>query len=42
MTHQRVAGHVGEADPLRSPDFEIGLAETFAHLADSENRMKLQ
>src|SRR4029077_10173595 len=29
MTHQRVASHVGERGPLRSPDFEIGLAETF-------------
>jgi hypothetical protein len=29
MTHQRVAGHVGEPAPFRSPDFEIGLAETF-------------
>jgi hypothetical protein len=42
MTHQRVAGDVDEAAPRRSPDFEIGMAETFAHLADSGNMMKLQ
>jgi hypothetical protein len=42
MTHQRVAGHVGERGPLRSPDFEIGLAETFENLADFENIMELQ
>ena len=42
MTHQRVAGHVGERGPLRSPDFEIGLVETFTHLADSKNIMELQ
>jgi len=34
--------HVGDRDPRRSPDFEIGVAENFAHLADSRNMMKLQ
>jgi hypothetical protein len=28
MTHERVGGHVGELAPDRSPDLEIGLAET--------------
>jgi hypothetical protein len=42
MTHQRVAGHVGDRAPFCSPDFEIGQAETFGHLADSKNIMKLQ
>jgi len=42
MTHERVAGHIGDRAPRRSPDFEIGVAETFANLADSGNMMKLQ
>jgi hypothetical protein len=29
MTHQCVAGHVGERAPFCSPDFETGLVETF-------------
>jgi len=39
MTHQRIAGHVGDRDPRRSPDFEIRLAEIFRPLADSKNMM---
>src|SRR5215217_195837 len=42
MTHQRVVGHVGQRAPRRSPDFEIGLAETGRRLADFEISMKLQ
>jgi hypothetical protein len=41
-THERVDGHVGEATASRSPDLEIGLAETGEHLADSEIMMRLQ
>jgi hypothetical protein len=42
MTHQRVAGHVGDVAPLRSPDFAIGLAETREEFADSKIVVLLQ
>jgi hypothetical protein len=34
MTHQRVAGHDGEAATAGSPDLEFALAESSTHLAD--------
>jgi len=42
MTHERVAGHVGEREAGRSPDLEIELVEICGRLADSEIAVKLQ
>jgi hypothetical protein len=36
MTHQRVAGHDGDAAAACSPDLEFALAESSARLADSK------
>jgi len=42
MAHQAHDGDESDSVPLRSPDLEIGAAETLKNLADSETTGRLQ